>query len=124
MSASVATLGGSTDLTSEHPNTDLIPEALKHKTSSPPINAKPTKPKGVPTSIFCDTSRDQDSIPSDLSDFSLYGGLYRHVNLATSPHSLLKPSANKSIISFTPNGAPIATLAAIPKTPTRLSPKL
>lgn len=40
---------------------------------------------GVPVAILCDNSRDLDRIPSDLSDFSLYGGLYRHVNLVYVP---------------------------------------
>jgi len=40
---------------------------------------------GVPIAVLCDNSRDLDRIPSDLSDFSLYGGLYRHVNLVYVP---------------------------------------
>jgi beta-galactosidase len=40
---------------------------------------------GVPIAILCDNSRDLDRIPSDLSDFTLYGGLYRHVNLVYVP---------------------------------------
>ncbi len=40
---------------------------------------------GLPLSVLCDNSRDLDRIPSDLSDFSLYGGLYRHVNLVYLP---------------------------------------
>ena len=36
--------------------------------------------KSVPIAIFCDNSRDLEMIPSSLSDFSLYGGLYRYVN--------------------------------------------
>lgn len=35
----------------------------------------------VPPSIRCDNSRDLEMIPSDLSDFNVYGGLYRYVNL-------------------------------------------
>ena len=34
---------------------------------------------GVPVVILCDNSPDRDRLPSDLSDFFLYGGLYRHV---------------------------------------------
>jgi len=40
---------------------------------------------GVPIAVLSDNSRDLDRIPSDLSDFSLYGGLYRHVNLVYVP---------------------------------------
>jgi beta-galactosidase len=42
-------------------------------------------PAGVPIAIQCDNSRDLDRMPSDLSDFTLYGGLYRHVNLVYVP---------------------------------------
>jgi beta-galactosidase len=39
----------------------------------------------VPVSIRVDNSRDLEMIPSDLSDFNLYGGLYRYVNLVYAP---------------------------------------
>jgi beta-galactosidase len=39
----------------------------------------------VPISIRCDNSRDLEMIPSSLSDFNVYGGLYRYVNLAYVP---------------------------------------
>jgi beta-galactosidase len=41
--------------------------------------------KTVPLAIFCDNSRDLEMIPSSLSDFNLYGGLYRYVNLRYVP---------------------------------------
>ena len=40
---------------------------------------------GVPIAVLCDNSPDLGRVPSDLSDFCLYGGLYRHVNLAYLP---------------------------------------
>ena len=40
---------------------------------------------GVPIVVCCDNSPDLDRVPSDLSDFCLYGGLYRHVNLVYLP---------------------------------------
>ncbi len=40
---------------------------------------------GVPVAILCDNSPDMDQVPSDISDFCLYGGLYRHVNLVYLP---------------------------------------
>jgi beta-galactosidase len=43
------------------------------------------KKAGVPVAVVCDNSPDPDRVPSDLSDFCLYGGLYRHVNLAYLP---------------------------------------
>ena len=39
----------------------------------------------VPVAVLCDNSRDAESIPSDLSDFNRYGGLYRHVSLIYVP---------------------------------------
>ena len=43
------------------------------------------KEKEVPLAVLCDNSRDAESIPSDLSDFNRYGGLYRHVSLVYAP---------------------------------------
>ncbi len=68
--------------------TDLLPPFLNNaapiaNTASKPVSKK--QPSGVPIAIVCDNSRDLDRIPSDLSDFSLYGGLYRHVNLVYVP---------------------------------------
>jgi beta-galactosidase len=40
---------------------------------------------GVSIAVLCDNSPDLDRVPSDLSDFCLYGGLYRHVNLVYLP---------------------------------------
>lgn len=39
----------------------------------------------VPISIRVDNSRDLEMIPSDLSDFNLYGGIYRYLNLVYVP---------------------------------------
>jgi beta-galactosidase len=39
----------------------------------------------VPVAVLCDNSRDLEMIPSNLSDFNLYGGLYRYVNLVYAP---------------------------------------
>jgi beta-galactosidase len=40
---------------------------------------------GVRIAVLCDNSPDLDRVPSDLSDFCLYGGLYRHVSLVYLP---------------------------------------
>jgi beta-galactosidase len=45
----------------------------------------PAQKNGVPLAVLCDNSRRMDTIPSDFSDFSLYGGLYRHVELVYVP---------------------------------------
>jgi beta-galactosidase len=39
----------------------------------------------TPVAVLCDNSRDAEMIPSDLSDFNRYGGLYRHVYLEYVP---------------------------------------
>jgi len=45
-----------------------------------------TDSKGtLPLAVVCDNSRDLETIPSDFSDFNLYGGLYRYVNLVYAP---------------------------------------
>ena len=40
---------------------------------------------GIPITVCCDNLPDRDRVPSDLSDFCLYGGLYRHVSLVYLP---------------------------------------
>ncbi len=47
--------------------------------------AKSKKPSDVPLAVLCDNSRDAEMIPSDLSDFNRYGGIYRHVTLTYVP---------------------------------------
>jgi beta-galactosidase len=54
----------------------------------------------IPVSIRTDNSRDLEMIPSNLSDFNLYGGIYRYLNLCYLPavsmeRVLLTPSLNK-----------------------------
>lgn len=39
----------------------------------------------VPLIVRCDNSRSMDTMPADVSDFSLYGGLYRNVSLIYVP---------------------------------------
>lgn len=39
----------------------------------------------IPLVIRCDNSRDLEMIPSNLSDFNVYGGIYRYLNLVYSP---------------------------------------
>ncbi len=49
------------------------------------VAAAPADKAGVPIAVLCDNSENLERPPSDLSDFSLYGGLYRHVHLAYVP---------------------------------------
>ena len=39
----------------------------------------------IPVAVLCDNGPDLERVPSELSDFCLYGGLYRHVNLVYLP---------------------------------------
>ena len=39
----------------------------------------------IPISVRTDNSRDLEMIPSSLSDFTIYGGIYRHLNLVYEP---------------------------------------
>lgn len=41
--------------------------------------------KEIPIAVCCDNSPDHDRVPSDLSDFCLYGGLYRRIRLVYLP---------------------------------------
>lgn len=55
------------------------------------IAAYKTQFKGkIPIAIRVDNSRDLEMIPSDLSDFNLYGGIYRHLNLKYVPQVALE----------------------------------
>ncbi|WP_236668796.1 glycoside hydrolase family 2 protein [Hymenobacter rubidus] len=50
----------------------------------------------IPLSIRCDNSRDLEMMPSDLSDFNVYGGLYRYLNLRYEPAVSLERLAAKA----------------------------
>ncbi|MDD9267300.1 glycoside hydrolase family 2 TIM barrel-domain containing protein [Paenibacillus sp. GCM10023248] len=39
----------------------------------------------IPVAIACDNGRELETIPSDASDFNLYGGVYRYLNLVYVP---------------------------------------
>lgn len=59
-----------------------VTEAVQSFLSSPESKRFGGK---VPLVVRCDNSRDTEMIPSDLSDFNVYGGLYRYLNLAYVP---------------------------------------
>ncbi len=71
--------------------TDLLQDTAPANTTPPSATKNKTKqPDGVPIAVLCDNSRDLSRMPSDFSDFSLYGGLYRHVNLVNVPEVSLE----------------------------------
>jgi len=56
----------------------------------------------IPIAIRCDNSRDLELIPSNLSDFTLYGGIYRNLTLKYIPsvaleHVLVKPVLSENM---------------------------
>ncbi len=59
--------------------TDAVIDFLKNDSVAASYDGK------IPISICCDNSRDLEMIPSDLSDFNLYGGMYRYLNLVYVP---------------------------------------
>jgi beta-galactosidase len=59
--------------------TDAVNNFQQDKTISDPFKGK------IPISIRCDNSRDLEMIPSSLSDFNVYGGIYRYLNLVYTP---------------------------------------
>ena len=59
--------------------TDAVGKFLQDKTIASSFNGK------IPLSIRCDNSRDLEMIPSSLSDFNVYGGIYRYLNLVYVP---------------------------------------
>lgn len=61
--------------------TDAVKNYLETKTDTSSL---------IPIAVRCDNSRDAEMIPSDLSDFNVYGGLYRYVNLEYQPEVSLK----------------------------------
>lgn len=59
--------------------TDAVAAFKKEKVFTEQFNGK------VPVAIRCDNSRDLEMIPSSLSDFNVYGGIYRYLNLVYTP---------------------------------------
>ncbi len=56
----------------------------------------------IPVLVRCDNSRDAEMIPSSMSDFSIYGGIYRYLNLVYVPPVSIDKIFLKS--SVTANG--------------------
>lgn len=44
----------------------------------------------IPVAVRCNNARDTERIPSSMSDFNVYGGLYRHVNLLYQPSTAIE----------------------------------
>jgi beta-galactosidase len=48
------------------------------------VAAQPDQTR-IPVSVLCDNHHDDNRMPNDISDFTLYAGLYRHLNLVYVP---------------------------------------
>jgi beta-galactosidase len=59
----------------------------------------------VPIAIRCDNSRELETIPSDVSDFNLYGGLYRYLNLVYVPAVSLERVHVEPIVTLNAPGS-------------------
>jgi beta-galactosidase len=86
----------------------------------------PAQKNGMPLAVLCDNSRRMDTIPSDFSEFSLYGGLYRHVELVYVPALSIealhitvtgaasaRPKATVSLRTYSPGQAAQQCSAAV-----------
>jgi beta-galactosidase len=60
-----------------------ITDAVENFKSSPVYKSQ--FDEMIPVSIRTDNSRDTEMIPSSLSDFNIYGGIYRYLNLVYAP---------------------------------------
>ena len=82
----------------------------------PPQTLAPKRKKttdGIPLAILCDNSRDLDRMPSDLSDFTLYGGMYRHVNLVYVPSVSIETVHIKTNLSTPKSPAKVEVVASL-----------
>jgi beta-galactosidase len=91
-----------------------ISDAL-HQPPTPPAadNKSEKQPDGIPVAILCDNSRDLERMPSDLSDFTLYGGLYRNVNLVYVPAVSLETVHVKTSLATPNSPAEVEVIAAL-----------
>ena len=76
------------------------------------VNSRPKilEQTEIPIAVMCDNSRDLEMIPSNLSDFNLYGGLYRYVNLVYVP--ALSVERMHVVPELLPNGKAKVTVRA------------
>jgi beta-galactosidase len=71
---------------------------------------RPDAKGAVPLVVICDNTRETDGVPSSLADFSIYGGLYRHVNRVYAPAVSLE---RVHVVSeLQPKGGATATVRA------------
>jgi beta-galactosidase len=71
--------------------TDAVRDFLQSKDAAR-LNGK------IPLIIRCDNSRNTEQIPSDLSDFTIYGGIYRYLNLVYLPSLALSDIHTDAVV--------------------------
>lgn len=77
----------------------------------------------IPLSIRCDNSRDLEMLPSNLSDFNVYGGLYRYLNLEYRPAlSLERLSAKAEVDAAGKTGSLLLKASFLPTSTPSSSP--
>ncbi|QDU33849.1 Beta-galactosidase [Poriferisphaera corsica] len=72
---------------------DITDLAKKYK------DKKVNRGRGVPILVRCDNSRDVERVPSDMSDFVQYNGVYRHLNMLYLPQVSLSQVHIKSDVT-------------------------
>lgn len=78
--------------------TDAVAEFKKN-----PLYQSQFKGK-IPVVVRCDNSRDLEMIPSSLSDFNVYGGIYRYLNLVYNPPLAVEQLFVKSSVGVSQGG--------------------
>lgn len=67
----------------------------------------------VPLSIRVSNARNPERIPSAMSDFNLYGGIYRHLNLVYSPAVTFRKPAIDAIVNPASNNATVSVTTSL-----------
>jgi beta-galactosidase len=70
----------------------------------------------IPLSIRTDNSRDLEMMPSNLSDFNLYGGIYRYLNLVYEPDLSLEEMHASALVDSAKNRGTVKVTGSFAKT--------
>lgn len=87
-----------TDAVESFKNTDICKKQFKGK---------------IPLSIRVDNSRNVERIPSSMSDFNVYGGIYRKLNLIYTPSLSFKKPAIESVVNSKTANARVTVTTSI-----------
>lgn len=87
--------------------TDAVAEFRKNPVFNKQFSSK------IPLSIRVNNSRNTERIPSSMSDFNVYGGIYRHVNLVYAPSLTFKKPSIETIVNPKTQNATISVETAL-----------